>query len=141
MKKLNKLKFLPVLIFLWTLQGCGLFSPVSYYDPTTYRNLTELKVYTMFLYDSFMENSVDQRDVRYVKIRLAQTLEYEKGKGEPNKKTADQIKLIIEEFEDAVANRIEQGKWNQTQRDNAFNNINKLFDTAISSEMKKNEKE
>ncbi len=123
------------------LPGCSFFSPVSYYDPTTYRNLTDLKVYTAFLYDSFMEDSVDQKDIKYVKIRLQQTLEYEKGKGKPNVKTTEQIQLIIDEFEDYVANRMDQGKWNQSQRDNAVNNINKLFDTAISSESKKNKNE
>lgn len=88
-----------------------------------------------------MEDSVDQKDIKYVKIRLQQTLEYEKGKGKPNVKTTEQIQLIIDEFEDYVANRMDQGKWNQSQRDNAVNNINKLFDTAISSESKKNKNE
>jgi len=138
---MNKLKLSVVLAAILTLHGCGIFSPVSYYDSTTYRNLTELKVYTSFLYDSFMEDSVDQKDIKYVKIRLMQTLEYEKEKGIPNEKTTKQIQLIIDDFKDYVANRLEQGKWNQTQRDNAVTNINILFDIAISSELKKNKEE
>jgi hypothetical protein len=70
-----------------------------------------------------------------------QTLEYEKEKGIPNEKTTKQIQLIIDDFKDYVANRLEQGKWNQTQRDNAVTNINILFDIAISSELKKNKEE
>jgi len=138
---MNKLKLSVVLAAILTLHGCGIFSPVSYYDSTTYRNLTELKVYTSFLYDSFMEDSVDQKDIKYVKIRLMQTLEYEKEKGIPNEKTTKQLQLIIDDFKDYVANRLEQGKWNQTQRDNAVTNINILFDIAISSELKKNKEE
>jgi hypothetical protein len=88
-----------------------------------------------------MEDSVDQKDIKYVKIRLMQTLEYEKEKGIPNEKTTKQIQLIIDDFKDYVANRLEQGKWNQTQRDNAVTNINILFDIAISSELKKNKEE
>ena len=140
MEKINKQRLLPIVIFLWTLQGCGFFSAVSYYDPTTHRNLYELKIYTQFLYESFQEDSVDYWSVKNIKLKLIATLEYEKEKGEPNKKTAEQIQLILEEFDDAIVNRKEQGKWNETQKNNALNNINKLFDIAISSEIKKNEK-
>ena len=52
----NSLKIIlfKTLLFLLIFIGCArLFGFVSYYDPTTYKNLTELKPEVTKLYESF----------------------------------------------------------------------------------------
>ena len=125
-------------VFFVFFQGCSLLSPVSYYDTTTHRNLIELKVYTMFLYESFMDDSVDYAEIKNVRFKIAYAYEYEKAKGEDNKETAQLIKKIQDMFKKHVTERISDGVWPESYFEDKLENISEAFDTAISAEMLKN---
>lgn len=121
------------------LSGCALFqSGITYYDPTTYKNLTDLKPEVVMLYESFAAEVVDTMWVRAVRLKLRQVHEYEKGKGEANIPTANQIGTIIAAFEDDVVARLASAAWNIENIENSVENISEAFDTAISTEHLKN---
>lgn len=130
---------LPAALFVFV--SCSLFRGVSYYDPTTYKNLTDLKPYVMFLYASFGEEEVDEDRIWYVRLRLAQIHEYEKGKGPSNKETADQIGKIVEMYEEDVHARLAGASWNEAQINNSTENVVDAFDIAIQTERLKNRNE
>lgn len=113
-------------------------SLVSYYDPTTYTNLTHLKPEVVFLYETFTHDTVDTTKIREIRLRLAQVYEYEKGKGAKNQETYEQIELIQGMFERHVADRMENGTWSQEHMENKKTNIEEAFDIAIETEWLKN---
>lgn len=122
--------------------GCALLrGGISYFDPTTYRNLTEVKPQVIFLYETFMEDSIDHAEVRSIRLQLAQMHEYEKGKGADNLETAEQIDIIRKMFDEHVAERRRNGPWNAVHMKNQVENITEAFDTAIETERLKNKNE
>ena len=54
----------------------------TYYDATTYKNLTDLKTEVIMLYDSFSKEKIDSIKIDKITLKFAQIYEYEKGKGE-----------------------------------------------------------
>jgi len=124
------------------LYGCSfLASSVTYYDPTTYKNLTDLKPEVVFLYETFAQDSIDLSAIQQVRLTMARILEYEKGKGDKNRETTAQIRIIRGIFEGDVEHRNKNGKWSNAQRDNQIENISDAFDLAISTERLKNKNE
>lgn len=113
----------------------------SYYDPTTYKNLTDLKAETIFLYDTFATDSLDEAKVTAVRLKLAQAYEYEKGKGEKNKETREQLEIIQHMFGQHVSDRVKSGKWTPTHLGNQKTNLAEAFDIAIATERLKNKNE
>src|SRR6185369_10717773 len=80
--------------------GCNAtFGKITYFDPTTYKNLTDLKPEVLMLYDTLVTDPVDKGKVSAVRLKLAQAYEYEKGKGDKNKETHEQIIKIRNMFE------------------------------------------
>ena len=131
-----------LLLFLLFLSGCAhLFSSISYYDPTTYKNLTDLKPAVLFLYDSFTEDAINIDKFNDIRLKMAQMYEYEKGKGETNQETIEQLKIIIEMFDDHVNQRLKSGNWNNAHLANQKENISEAFDIAIKTERLKNKNE
>ena len=131
----------PALLFLLTagLAGCSLLQgSISYFDSTTYANLTDIKPRVVYLYETFSEDSINYAEVKAISLRLAQMYEYEKGKGPRNIETTKQLGLIREMFEDDVQHPIKNGKWSAAQRQNQSENISDAFDLAISTEWLKN---
>lgn len=121
------------------IAGCA---GLTYYDPTSYRSLTELKPVVANLYETFKNVTLDEKENTAIRLRLAQIYEYEKGKGKNNEESTGQIKEIQEMFEDHLKNRRENGSpWNQTQFNNALTNIMRAFDEAIETEALKNKNE
>jgi hypothetical protein len=128
-----------LLILVASIYGCaGIFGGLTYFDPTTYRNLTDLKPEVLSLYDTFTQDSVNATEIAAIRLRLAQVYEYEKGKGEKNAETIEQIDTIRVIFEDHVKDRLAGGKWSQTKLDNNKENIAEAFDIAIQTEWLKN---
>ena len=124
------------------LSSCSFFkSGITYYDPTTYRNLTEIKPQVVLLYDSFSDEPIVEQEIKQVRLRIAQMLEYEKGKGPKNTETIEQIKLIRDMFEDDISHRRKNGVWNNSQQKNQIENISDAFDIAIATERLKNKNE
>lgn len=129
-------------VFSVWLSACAIFQGgISYYDPTTYKSLTDLKPEVMFLYDSFHEDSVDRDWIWSIRLRLAQIYEYERGKGQNNEPTWKQIGEIRQMFERHVIDRLDSGPWSPTHSENRIENIAEAFDIAIETERLKNKNE
>lgn len=128
-----------LLFLLLYISGCAhLLGFVTYYDPITYKNLTDLKPEVIVLYGTFTGDSVDTDKIAVIRLKLAQIYEYEKGKGAKNIETTKQIKIIQEMFERHVNGRIKNGKWTVTHLNNQKQNIAEAFDIAIQTEILKN---
>jgi len=124
------------------LSGCASWLGfVTYYDPTTYGNLTAAKAETLALYESFTAPEIDDARVDAVRLQLSKAYEYERGKGSSNENTADQIRTLREMFDRAVADRRERGAWSEVNRDNKVELITSAFDIAIATEASKNKNE
>ncbi len=119
----------------------GLLSGISYYDLTTYKNLTDTKPEVLLLYESFTSNAIDSTELRAIRLKLAQIYEYEKGKGEKNQETIRQIQIIRDQFERNVAERLAGGSWSEAHMRNTAENMSDAFDIAIATEALKNKKE
>lgn len=139
---LQKFTVINLLFLLLYLSGCArLGGFVTYYDPTTYKNLTDLKPEVLALYETFTGDSINTKKIAAIRLKLAQIYEYEKGKGPKNIETTKQIKIIQEMLERHVKNRMKYGKWSETHLNNQKQNIAEAFDIAIQTERLKNKNE
>ena len=130
-----------LILLLLSLSACApIMGYVSYYDPTTYKNLTDLKPQVMALYDTFTRDPVDFDKIAAIRLKLAQMYEYENGKGPKNIEVAKQIKKVEDTFNRDVDDRT-SGKWTQPRLENAKRNIGGAFDVAIQMERAKNKNE
>jgi len=141
----GKYKLLPgifLLCVLFSLFSCAhWFGFPSYYDPTTYKNLTDLKPEVAMLYETFTSAQVDSQQVNKIRLKLAQIYEYEKGKGEDNQETTQQIKIIREMFVRHLEDRLQNGKWSSVHLENVLQNMDQAFDLTIQTERLKNKNE
>ncbi len=133
--------FFLTIICLFSILGCAHLKFPTYYDPTTYKNLTDLKPEVSSLYDSFSSDPINSSELSAIRLKLSQIYEYEKGKGPRNGETTQQIKLIQDIFERGVSDRVKNGQWNETNLNNRKKNITDAFDTAIQTERLKNKNE
>jgi len=139
---LQKLIVINLLFLSVYLLGCAhLSGRVTYYDPITYKSLTDLKPEVVALYETFTSDFVDTGKIAAIRLKLAQMFEYENGKGAKNIETTKQVKIIQEMFERHVEDRIKNGKWNETHLNNQKQNITEAFDMAIQTERLKNKNE
>jgi len=124
------------------LSACASFLGFpTYYDQTTYRNLTDLKPEILFLYDTFATDSIDEAKIAAARLKLAQVYEYEKGKGEKNRETREQLELLQQMFERHISDRVKGGKWTPAHVRNQKTNLAEAFDLAIATERAKNKNE
>jgi hypothetical protein len=125
-----------------SINGCANWMGFpTYYDATTYKNLTDLKPEVMMLYDTFLKETVNEDKIGRINLKFAQIYEYEKGKGEKNRETYVQIGLIKEIFNRHVKDRHDNGIWSNTHLENQKENIAEAFDIAIRTENQKNKNE
>lgn len=127
-----------LLTTLLIISGCASSRDVSYYDSTTYKNLTDLKPQVIFVYETFKEDQIQKHDINQVKLKFAQAYEYEVGKGASNEDTTNQLTELREIFDTELKSRIEDGKWTELIYTNSVKLITKAFDKAIKSESLKN---
>lgn len=121
------------------ISGCaGLW--LSYYDPTTFRNLTALKPKIATLYETFTRDPLNQEKIAEARLELAQIYEYEKGKGESNRETTRQVEIIRDMFERHLKDR-QQATWKTIFMEEKRKNIEDAFDIAIKTERLKNKNE
>jgi len=141
--KLRLRRRLPAIMVLALLvAGCaGLFSGLTYYDPATYKHLTDLKPEVLRLYDTFAGDSLDMARLEAIRLRLDQIYEYEHGKGEKNVEAAQQVKIIHDMFDRHVADRTGGGAWNPAHTVNRKEIMGQAFDVAIRTEWLKNKNE
>ena len=136
---------LPLSLLLYlalTLSSCASFLGFpSYYDATTYKGLTDLKAETLFLYETFATDPVEEAKIMQVRLKLAQVYEYEKGKGANNKETREQVEIIQQMFGRHVSDRMNKGKWSAVHLANQKTNLAEAFDIAIATERLKNKNE
>lgn len=142
-KHLCKIEILCVtsLIFLLSLVGCtGI--PISYYDVTTYTQLTNLKAETTTLVESFdlKPYAENQEKIDETILNLKKAYEYERGKGNPNSDTTKQFDKIYDLFMDDVNDYKENelGELGEKYFQEAAKVLGQAFDIAISTENLKN---
>ena len=132
--KLKSSIFIFYLLFIIIiLNSCsGLF--IRRYDYTTYKNLTDSKPEVAALYMTFINDSLNLKQMAAVRLKIAQMCEYEKGKGVKYIETIKQIEIIKNMFERHVKDRLEKGRWSETRLNSIKQNIEEAFDIAIQTE-------
>jgi hypothetical protein len=128
------------LVLAAALAGCTV--PISYFDGTTYSNLTNLKVETTALVETFDSVAVEKNAdaITQQTLGLRKALEYEKGKGTSNSDTAAQIGKIAELYGKTVGEYRENGPGTLGRKyfSEAAVVLGQAFDIAISTESLKN---
>ncbi len=131
-----------VALLLLVISGC-ISVPLSYYDGTTYANLTNLKAETMTLVERFDTTppADNQAAIDQARLSLRKALEYEKGKGTSNSDTADQLALIMTLFDEDVAayQQSAAGELGPRYFNQAAAVLGQAFDQAIATENQKNQ--
>jgi hypothetical protein len=128
-------------IFLLNLAACA-GVPISYYDATTYTQLTSLKAEATTLVESFDTKpfTENQKKIEDTTLNFKKAYEYEKGKGDPNSDTTKQFEkiygLFIEDVNDYRENK--QGELGENYFKEAAEVLGQAFDIAISTENLKN---
>lgn len=116
--------------------------PISYYDATTYEQLTSLKAETMALVESFDTKPLAENEKRLeeVTLSLRKGYEYEHGKGQPNSDTAKQFEIIMKLFQDDVQDYQDSGPGMLGKKffREAAVVLGQAFDIAIKTENLKN---
>ncbi len=140
MRKYAHLFFIHTLILLGLSACIGV--PISYYDATTYIQLTSLKAETTTLVESFDSKpyAENQAKVEATTLSLKKAYEYEKGKGEPNSDTTKQFTTITGLFMDDVKEYKEHGPGSLGPKyfQEASVVLGQAFDIAIATENLKN---
>jgi hypothetical protein len=130
------------LCVLLALTAC-ISVPISYYDATTYTQLTSLKVDATMLVETFDTKpfTSNEAKIEAVTIHLKKAYEYEKGKGEPNSDTAKQFDKIVDLFlEDVQDYREGRGpELGEKYFQEAARLLGQAFDIAIATENLKNQ--
>lgn len=124
--------------------ACACAIPVSYYDSTTYRNLTDLKAEMMTVVEGFDTVTYARSEPRVDQLRLAlrKAREYEQGKGEPNSDTVKQFVVVGKLFEETVDEYrgTRPGELGKKYFQEAATVIGQAFDIAIATENAKNKR-
>ena len=129
-----------IFAWLWLLTACTV--PITYYDATTYRNLTELKAEAMTLVETFDAVPFKRNEAGIQQLRLAfrKAHEYELGKGEPNSDTARQFGEISKLIDAVIRDYRESqpGELGAKYFAQAAVQLGQAFDIAIRTENEKN---
>ena len=116
--------------------------PISYYDGTTYKNLTDLKAESTMLIESFDTTPLARNDeaIETLMLNFRKAHEYEKGKGKPNSDTMRQFKKIRQLLTEDVADYREHGPGGLGRKyfSEAAVVLGQAFDIAIATENAKN---
>lgn len=82
-----------VFAMLLALGACAL---ITHYDPTSYKNATDLKAEALLLIEKAKDPpGIHVAEIDSVQLKLRQAYEYERGKGSPNMLTVKQWELLI----------------------------------------------
>jgi hypothetical protein len=127
---------------VWAVLVLGCAVPISYYDATTYRNLTELKAEAMTLVETFDTKVPAQNEaaIDAVQLALRKAHEYELGKGDPNGVTTQQLGVIMQLLQQDVADyrTASPGDLGPRYFQEAAGMLSAAFDIAIATENQKN---
>ena len=129
-----------VAFLLGYLAACAV--PISYYDGTTYKNLTDLKAESTMLIDSFDTTPVARNNdaIDALMLNFRKAYEYERGKGEPNSDTMRQFAKIQELLSADVADYRKHGPGGLGRKyfSEAAVVLGQAFDIVIATENAKN---
>ena len=124
-----------------SVSGCSGI-PISYYDSTTYTQLTSLKAETTTLVESFDTKKVadNESKIEATTLNLRKAYEYEKGKGSPNSDATKQFEKIAQLFGSDVKEYRESGPGSLGTKffREAAVVLGQAFDIAIATENLKN---
>lgn len=116
---------------------------ITYYDATTYANLTALKAESMMLVETFDARPFHENASRIesLSLSLRKAHEYEKGKGDPNSDTARQFVKIQSLWLETAAEYQELGPaaLGEAYFREAAVVLGQAFDLAIATENLKNQ--
>jgi hypothetical protein len=130
----------PLLALLALVAGCAV--PISYYDGTTYANLTSLKAETGALIETFDARpvSANEAKIEATTLNVRKAHEYEKGKGAPNSDTARQLEKIAGLYAATIAEYRKHGPGTLGPKyfQEAARVLGQAFDIAIATENLKN---
>lgn len=139
-KMSSKKVFLAFLFTSLLLSSCVHF--VSFYDSTTYKNLTDLKAEVVLFYEALEKDNSGanlEPEMNHLQLAIAQAYEYEKGKTK-NDDTMTQLEEIKSIFNRSIKLLKEQGQLTPDYIKNKKENMIKAFDIAIKTEKSKIEK-
>lgn len=136
----SKLISMVVTCLLFVATGCA---TITTYDPTSYKNATDLKAESLLLVQEGTDSPDKHTDeIHKVEVELQQALEYEKGKGNLNSLTVKQWQLLADPNGLLLAGFLK--KWqtegngqSQTFVNGAVRNISDGFDYIIKLEQHK----
>jgi hypothetical protein len=95
-----------LLLLAFLISACTLLSP---YDPTSYKNATDLKAASLALLEHGNEPYADHKDeIGRLDVQLRQAFEYEHGKGKTNSETAEQWKILLDKQGGLLGGTLEQ---------------------------------
>jgi hypothetical protein len=116
--------------------------PITYYDATTYTQLTSLKAETTTLVESFDLKPYAENEAKIdaTTLNLKKAYEYEKGKGAPNSDTALQFEKIFGLYMEDVEDYKNEGPGTLGPKyfREAAIVLGQAFDIAIATENSKN---
>lgn len=116
--------------------------PISYYDASTYSQLTSLKAETETLVEIFDKKSASENEAKIeaLTLSLRKAVEYERGKGDPNGDTTLQFEKISTLFKNVIQEARENlpGKLGTKYFSEAAKVLGQAFDIAIKTENVKN---
>jgi hypothetical protein len=139
MKKFAQLMFIQLVLLLGLAACNGV--PISYYDNTTYTQLTSLKAETTLLMESFDAKPYAENQVKIeaTLLNLRKAYEYEKGKG-ANSDTEKQFEIITDLFKDDIKEYQENGPGVLGRKyfQQAAVALGQAFDIVIATENLKN---
>lgn len=131
---------LSIMLLVLALSGCSV--PISYYDATTYTQLTALKAETTLLVESFDTKPVSENknNIEQATLNLRKSYEYEFGKGAPNSDTTKQFEKIMKLFSDDIKSYQESDPKSLGNKyfSQASVVLGQAFDIAIATENLKN---
>lgn len=134
----------PVYFYILIILGLSACSgiPITYYDATTYTQLTSLKAEMTTLVESFdlKPYSENKEKIEATTLNFKKAYEYEKGKGELNSDTTKQFDKIYSLYNADVADYKEYGpgKLGKKYFREAAVVLGQAFDIAIATENSKN---
>lgn len=129
-----------VSLFVGLVAACTV--PISYYDATTYKNLTDLKAEAALLVASFDSKPVagNERAIGELMLNFRKAYEYEKGKGKPNSDTMRQFDKVQQLLLEDVVDYREKGPGGLGPKyfSEAATVLGQAFDIVIATENVKN---
>ncbi len=118
----------------------GACATIPPYDPTSYKNATDLKAESMVVIDAASDPPATHKaEISGLRLRLRQALEYERGKGGLNQLTVKQWEILIDPEKALIGEFLKvweeenQGQ-SATYRAGIAKNIGEAFDQIIEFE-------